>query len=236
MKHQHAELSCLSCATRQKSVFCRAEQESLEHIDSQKNCVTFKKGNMIFHEGGFPMGLYCINAGKVKLAQLGSEGKEQIVRFAKEGDVLGYRSLLAGDRYSATAVALEDTRVCFIPRDSFLGVVATDNKLSLEVMKQLAQDLKNAQEKITILAQKPVRERMAETLLFIKETFGYEEDGMTLSVALSREEIANLTGTATETAIRLLSDFKHEHILELSGKKIKVLNLNELVKIANLYD
>ncbi|QQR98326.1 MAG: Crp/Fnr family transcriptional regulator [Sphingobacteriales bacterium] len=103
------------------------------------------------------------------------------------------------------------------------------------MMKLLSDELRKAEEKITHLAQKPVRERMAETILFLKETYGIDNEE-NINVSLSREEIANIVGTATETAIRLLSEFNKENMIELSGKKIKILNTNKLVRVANLYD
>lgn len=235
--HLHTtENHCSTCSTRQKSVFCKLNEESLEQIDQFKHCTSYKKGQTIFQEGGYPIGLFCVSKGTIKLSQTGSEGKEQIVRFAKDGDVLGYRALLCGDRYSASAIPVEDTQICFIPREVFLKATVSDGGLSMEIIRKLAEDLRAAQEKITLLAQKPVRERMAETILFMKETFGTEDDNQTLTVALSREEIANLVGTATETAIRLLSEFKQDGYIEWAGKKLRIINLAGLVKTANLYD
>lgn len=207
----------------------------MEEIEAAKICSTVKKNDTIFREGSYASGVYCINAGKIKLSMLGDEGKEQIIRMAKPGDIIGYKALLSGDRYSASAVALEDCNVCFIPREIFLAILQKDAALSFEMMKILSNELKNAEGKITHLAQKPVRERVAETILFLKETYGIDKDN-NVNVTLSREEIANLVGTATETTIRLLSEFNKDQIIELSGKKIKILNYNKLVKTANLYD
>jgi CRP/FNR family transcriptional regulator len=106
----------------------------------------------------------------------------------------------------------------------------------MQIMKLLSNDLGKAEHKITDLAQKPVRERMAEAILFLKETYGTENDGKTLNISLSREEIANVVGTATETAIRLLSEFKSDQIIELQAKKIKIINSEKLLKTANIHD
>ena len=230
---QHIE--CKHCSNRFQSVFCKTENDKMEEINAIKICSTIKKGDTIFREGSYASGVFCINTGKIKLSMFGDEGKEQIVRMAKPGDIIGYKALLSGDRYSATASALEDCNVCFIPREIFLLILQKDASLSFEMMKLLSNELKKAEEKITHLAQKPVRERVAETILFLKETYGVDAEN-NVNVTLSREEIANLVGTATETAIRLLSEFNKDHIIELSGKKIKILNLNKLVKTANLYD
>ncbi len=236
MSKKQLQPECQFCEARFKSVFCDLNDEDLNLLNLSKGCNTFKKGQLIFNEGGFPHGLFCVNSGKIKIAQSGDEGKEQIVRFAKDGDILGYRTLLSGDKYSCSATALDDTSICFIPKDTFFKLIAKNANLSMEIMKLLAHDLKNAERKITDLAQKPVRERMAEALLFLKETYGYESDNATINVSLSREEIANIAGTARETATRLLSEFKDDGIVELVGKKIKILNHQKLVKTANVFD
>lgn len=225
---------CHTCGSRHKSIFCHLEFEELASFNESKSCMSFKKGQTIFSEGGYPLGIFCVNSGKVKLSHSGQDGKEQIIHMAKEGDVLGYRALLSTERYNATAVALDDTNVCFVPRDTFFKVLKSSQGLSLEIIKLLATELRRAVNTITDLAQKPVRERTAEALLFLKETYGFEEDGATIDVVLSREDIANLVGTATETAIRLLSEFKQDKIVELTGKKIKILDMAKLIKTANV--
>ncbi|MFN8259891.1 MAG: Crp/Fnr family transcriptional regulator [Chitinophagales bacterium] len=235
MKPTFEHVDCKHCSNRFNSVFCKTEHDKMAEIEAVKICSTIKKGETIFREGAYASGVYCINAGKIKLAMMGDEGKEQIVRMAKPGDIIGYKALLSGDRYSSTATALEDCNVCFIPKEIFLVILQKDASLSFEMMKVLSDELKKAEEKITHLAQKPVRERVAETILFLKETYGLDEQNH-VNVALTREEIANLVGTATETAIRLLSEFNKDHIIELSGKKIKILDQHKLVKTANLYD
>ncbi len=229
-------IDCDNCDSREKSIFCELKGESLGIINTSKTCNYFKKGQIIFSEGFQPMALYCINSGKVKLVQLGDNGREQIVRLKKEGDILGYRALLSGEKYFATAIALEDCSICSIPKEQFFKVLENETSLALQLMKLLSQNLGKAEHKITDLAQKPVRERMAEAILFLKETYGTEEDGKTLNVVLTREEIANLVGTATETAIRLLSEFKSDSIIELQLKKIKILDYPKLVKTAHIID
>lgn len=236
-KHKHTfHQDCATCGARHKSIFCHLEIEELAAFDEMKSCMSYKKGQVIFNEGGHPLGLFCVNDGKVKLEYTGSDGKEQIVRMAKGGDVLGYRALLSSERYNASAIALDDTDLCFIPKDAFFTVLKTNPGLSLEIIKMLSVELRKAEKSITDLAQKPVRERMAEALLFLKETYGFEEDGQTIDVVLSREDIANLVGTATETAIRLLSEFKKDNIVEPVGKKIKIVDTDKLIKTANVYN
>jgi CRP-like cAMP-binding protein len=229
-------ITCNQCESKLTSVLAKAKPEHLEEINIQKVCNIYKRGQTIFNEGSQPFGVYCISSGKIKLSHIGDDGKEQITRLLKAGDIIGYRALLSGDRYGGSAIALEDTHVCFIPKELFLSILKNDAALAFELMKLLSDELHRAELQLTHLAQKPVRERLAETLLFIKDTYGYEADDITLNVRFSREEIANLVGTATESTIRLLSEFKRDGIVELDGKKIKILKLKELARTANLQD
>jgi CRP/FNR family transcriptional regulator len=227
---------CDACDSRLKNVFCNLTDAQLKELDVEKACNFYKKGQLIFFEGNKPQGLFCINAGKVKIFQTGIEGKEQILRLAKEGDILGYRALISGGTYSASSMAMEDSSICMVPRKTFFDLLQSNSELSTRIMQLLSQDLKLAEHRITELAQKPVRERMAETILMLKEFYGYEADNKTINALISREDIANITGTATETAIRVLSDFRNERMIDLKAKKIRILNTNMLLKAANVFD
>ena len=167
---------------------------------------------------------------------MGSDGKDQIIRLAKEGDIIGYRSLLSSDRYNASAIALEDCAMCFLPKEMFLQIMMKDSNLVMEMFKLLSEDLKNSDNQMTHIAQNPVRERVAEAILFVKETYGYEADGRTISAVISREDLANIVGTATESAIRMLSDLNKEGVIKLVGKKIRINDLAKLKRIANIND
>jgi CRP-like cAMP-binding protein len=228
--------SCETCAARLSNVFCTLTDDQAHDMSIDKSSSHYRKGQLIFFEGNRPSGLYCIRKGKIKVYQIGSGNREQIIRLAKEGDILGYRSLISGEVYNASAEAIEDSEICFINRKSFFDLLQENSDLSTKVMQLLSHDLKSAESRMTGLAQKPVRERLAETLLTLKEFYGHEQDNATINATLTREDIANIVGTATETAIRLLSDFKNEKIIELVGKKIKILNHEKLVKIANVYN
>jgi CRP-like cAMP-binding protein len=227
---------CTYCTARANSVFEVLNHDQLADLSLHKSCAVYKKGQYIFNENGFPHALYCINKGKVKLNTIGIDGKEQILRLAKEGDVIGYRSLIANERYHCSAVAIEDSSICVIDRNYFWTTINENPKLLFQVIKKMSSDLKAAEEHIVSLSQKNVRERMAEALLFFKATFGFESDGKTLNVVLTREEIADYVGTSTESAIRLLSEFNQDKIIQLEGKKIKILDLQKLIKTANVND
>lgn len=235
MKRAAEKTLCESCPNRYESVFDNLPKEQLQDIDREKVCYVFKKGESIFNEGGMPHGVYCIKYGKVKLYKTGTEGKAQIIRFAKEGDVIGYRSLLSGEKFNATAACLEETMVCFIPKAALLEAISNHTCLAMNLMKAACHELGEASNIITNLAQKSIRERLAEVLLILKENFGVDKDD-TLNVVLSREEISSMVGTATESTIRLLSDFNKDGLIELTGKKIRLINIPGLVKTGKVQD
>ncbi len=229
-------ISCESCKARFQSVFCKLTDEDLTDLSVAKHCNYYQKGDTIFFEGNQPQGLYCINNGRVKVYQSGYDGKEQIIRLAKAGDIMGYRALISGDSYSSSATVIEDSKVCLIPREVFYDLLSNNSDISKRVMQLLASELKEAQHTITDLAQKPVIERLAEALLMLKEYYGYDKDENSLNITITREEIANIVGTATETTIRLLSELRKQGIIELDGKTISILKSDALIKLANLYD
>jgi CRP-like cAMP-binding protein len=226
---------CSSCSAFSGSSLKSLSNCEIENFEASKSCSVFKKGQIILHEGNRTQGVYCIHKGKVKISRMGPEGKDQIIRFAKDGDLLGYRSLLSGESLSASMVALEDTQVCFMPKNLMFEFIETNPRFSLDLMKLACHDLGEAGRLITNMAQKNVRERLAEILLMLKNIFGEDEEGY-LNVSLTREEYANMVGTATETVIRLLSDFKSNDIIDAKGRKMRILKHLELVKIGNVYD
>lgn len=235
MKTQFEQPLCVECRSRLGNVFCSLTSIQAVEMSAEKNCSLYKKGQIIFNEGNKPNGMYCINKGKIKLFQTGEEGKEQILRLAKEGDIIGYRSLISGEAYSGTAAVMEDATVCFIPKNTFFNFLQTNAELSSSMMQLLSHDLKDAENRVTAIAQKPVRERMADAILMLNEFYGTDNEGA-ISVAISREDIANIVGTATETTIRILSDFKSEKLIEPVGKKIKIINRPGLLKAAHIFD
>lgn len=236
MKKEYFQVGCDTCNVRMHSVFHVLDGDQSKALSAQKSCAVYKKGQYIFNEGGIPSGLFCVNSGKIKLSVTGYDGKEQILRLAKSGDILGYRALISNERYHSAAIALEDTSICIIDKNYFFSQLEQNPKLMLEVARKMSSDLKKAEEHIVSLSQKNVRERLAEALLFLKATYGLQNDKSTINVKLSREEIADYVGTSTESCIRLLSEFNHDGIIELNGKSIQIKNLPLLIKTANIED
>lgn len=225
---------CKDCSVN-NSCFQHLTAEELNAIEAEKGCSVFKKGQVIMAEGSKPSGVFCLNRGKVKYTRLGSEGRDHIIRLGKEGDLIGYRSVLANESLSASIITLEETHTCFIPKSVLFGFIKQNNGFSLSLMQQACHDLGESGKMITNLAQKNVRQRLAEVLLMLRAKFGVNEDGF-LDVKLSREEYANMVGTATETLIRLLSDFKQEGLIESKVKMIRVAQPEKLANIAQLND
>jgi CRP-like cAMP-binding protein len=223
------------CLSHQKSTFSDLSNDAKDELSRLKTCVSFRKGQVIIHEGARPQGVYCIHNGKVKLYTMGTEGKEQIIRFITNGELIGYRSLLSDEAISASATALEDTFACYIPKSSFFKVIEDNPKFSLKLLKMSCHELGEAGKMITSLAQKNVKERLAEILLILRATFGEDEEGY-LNISLTREEIANMVGTATESVIRLISELKKEGYISSKGKRIAVADRSALQQIANIFE
>jgi CRP-like cAMP-binding protein len=196
----------------------------------------FKKGEHVFEEGNHANGLFCILTGKVKISRLGEGGKEQIVRLAGSRDVIGYRALLAGESYRASATALEETTVGFVPRTTFFNILNSNPEMSMGMMKLLSQDLDQSETKRIDIATKTVRERLAEVLLLLKKTYGITNDEKTLDINISRDDLAGMVGAATEVLIRQLAKFKEEGLIETKGRKIRLLDTDALLRVSKLND
>lgn len=235
MKRTIEKTYCNTCPTRSKSLFNNLPVSEIEELDQSKTCQAFKKGEVIFHEGGIPHGVYCVKYGKIKIYKTGIEGRDQIIKFAQEGDMLGYRSLLSNEKYNGTASCLEESVLCFIPKENILKMVSQNSCLAINIMKAACHELGEASNIITNLAQKSIQERLAEVLLILQTNFGLDSE-KAIQVILTREEIASMVGTATESVIRLLSEFHKQGLIDLDGKKIRLLNIPELIETAKLKD
>jgi len=225
---------CDKCVIRDLNSLHSITPEELKNIDKKKKTKHFKKGEAVFTEGNPLKGVYCLKNGKCKLSKLAPNGKEQIVRFIKKGEIVGHRSVISNSVAHLTVTALEDMDVCFIPKNEILELFKNNSDFSMEITKSICDDLDEANASIANMAQKNVRERLADSLLFFEKIFGVDSEGY-ISVALTREEIANAIGTATESTIRLLSEFKKEGYILLHGKRIKLENKTKLQHLTEGY-
>jgi CRP-like cAMP-binding protein len=222
---------CEQCIVREFSSLKALNKEELLKIANCKTSYTIKKGEPIFEEGESVNGIFCIKDGVCKLSKLSANGKDHIVKLVKPGELLGQRSMISDEPANLSAIALEDMEVCFIPKAEIMGFFDNNNQFSMNVMKNICGDLKESDDHMVSMAQKTVKERLAETLIYLEENFGKNEDG-SLHIQLSREELAGMIGTATESCIRLLSDFKKLGLIELIGKKIVLKDITKLKKLA----
>jgi CRP/FNR family transcriptional regulator, polysaccharide utilization system transcription regulator len=217
--------------SRSAFLFHELLKKDMQNADGRK---FFKKGETIFEENNHANGLFCVISGKVKIVRLGESGKEQIVRLAGKLDVIGYRALLADENYHGSAIALEDTMVGFIPKKIFFEILTSSPEMSMQMMRLLSQDLDHSEIKRVDIATKTVKERVAELLLLLKETYGVMEDGATLDIKLSRDDLAAMIGAAKEVVIRALAQLKEEHLIESRGREIKLVDIRGLIRIAKL--
>ena len=227
------QLNCDSCINRSHPLFRHLNEEELQDISFNKVTETYKRGSIIYQEGTRMKGFFCAQSGIVKIYKTGFDGKEQIIRFAKPGDIIGYRSVISSEPACTTTEVLEDCVLCQIPTEILLDLVKTNGNFAVELMKLTCKELGEANAYITDIAQKTVKERLAEILLHLQDEFGEDQQGI-LNISLTREELSNIVGTATESIIRLLSEFKNDRLIELNGRKIKILDLPGLKYIANI--
>jgi CRP/FNR family transcriptional regulator, polysaccharide utilization system transcription regulator len=222
---------CEQCIVRQFSSLKALTKDELLKMANCKTTYTIKKGEPIFEEGEITNGVFCIKDGVCKMTKLSANGKDQIVKLVKPGELLGQRSMISDEPANLSAVALEDMEVCFVPKNEILQFFNQNNQFSMNMMKTICGDLKDADDHMVSMAQKSVKERLAETLLYLEETFGNNEDG-SLRIQLSREELAGMIGTATESCIRLLSELNKNGLVDLNGKKITIKNKSQLKKMS----
>ncbi len=194
----------------------------------------YKKNETIYCEGETPTHMLCLLSGKVKIYKDGVGGRSQIIRVIKPVEYFAYRAYFSGGNFVTAAAAFETSVICHIPMDIINRMVSENNKLAMFFIHQLATDLGIADERTVNLTQKHIRGRLAESLLFLKDCYGVEEDGCTLSIYLSREDLANLSNMTTSNAIRTLSNFSTENLIIIDGRKIKIINEDKLKKISKI--
>lgn len=231
---KYKDINCDNCFISKASVFNVLSDEEKEVLRRSHSCSFYKKGEVIYKEGDKPTGLICLSEGKVKIFKEGVGGREQIVRMAKPVGFIGYRALFASENYIASAIAIEDSVVCNIEKKALFEMLKVNHEFSSNIIKSLATELGFSNSRTVTLTQKHIRGRLAESLLFLIDTYGFEDDGKTIKVYLSREDIANLSNMTTSNAIRTLSTFASEDVIKLDGRKISVNDLSVLNKISEM--
>jgi len=234
MKQQELPIPyCNKCAFETGSLFRFLSSEEIDLLNFEKEYRQHKRGDVLYKEGSRISGFFCIHNGIIKVFKTGLDGKEQIIRFAKAGEIIAYRSVLSNEVACTSAKVIEDASVCFIPSEILISFVKRNSNYAHELLKLACHELGEANSFITDIAQKTVRERLAEILLLLINDFYLDEQNY-LQISLTREELANIVGTATESVIRLLSEFKADGLVDLNGRRIKILNKKGLEKISNV--
>jgi CRP/FNR family transcriptional regulator len=229
-------LPCDLCGSRKHSLFSALPEAQLCAISESKNLTSHRRGQILYYEGTKPLGIFCVNAGVIKVYKTASNGKEQILYLAKQGDFLGYSALLGEENYTNSAMIIENAKICFIPRETFLGSMMKNAEFFKRITKQLCHELGVMEEKLTDASQKSIRERLAFLLLQLANTYGVDGGGyQRIDLLLTREELAGMVGTATESVIRLLSEFKKDGLIELEGKKIFLKDKKGLARLSDFY-
>jgi CRP-like cAMP-binding protein/CheY-like chemotaxis protein len=206
--------------------------EMLEKIKENRSVNRYKKKQIIYNEGNHPLRLYYVMKGKVKAYKTNDDGKELIIGLYNEGDFLGYIPLLEGGNYKETAEALEETELAVIPKDEFEDLTNNNREVMHKFIQLLANNISVREEQLLGLAYNSLRKKVAEALVYLYKKFNPENRDNFL-IDLSRENLATIAGTAKESLIRTLSDFKDEHLIDINGGDIKILNLK---KLENMYN
>ncbi|MDR1887292.1 MAG: Crp/Fnr family transcriptional regulator [Prevotellaceae bacterium] len=209
-------------------------QKEKEQIAGHSSCIFLPKGQMVFREGETPNHLECLISGQVKVFKEGIAGRDWIARMVNSAQLLGYRALFGEENYNVSAQTIQDSIICRIDKDTIFSILKKNSNLMFEIMKILARELGFVHAKTITLTQKHIRGRLAEALLFLEQTYGMEDDSQTLKVKLSREDLANLSNMTTANAIRTLSAFSLEKLVELDGRKIKLLDRHSLEHISQI--
>lgn len=227
-------ISCESCLHKNHFLFRHLSGDEMERVEAEKHAEYHRRGTVLYNEGNRINGFYCIQSGIIKVYKTGVDGKEQIILFARKGEIIGFRSVLSKEHACTSAQVIEDAVTCYIPGEILFQLVKSNGNFSLELMQLTCRELGYANAYLTDIAQRTVRERLAETLLHLKEDFGLDEE-LVLQISLTREELANIVGTATESVIRLLSEFRQDGLIDLNGRKIRLLNIQGLQKACGVY-
>jgi CRP/FNR family transcriptional regulator, polysaccharide utilization system transcription regulator len=205
--------------------------EEFHNLSRTGNTRHLRKKDIVFSEGSYPNSLYLIVKGKVKTFKTNEDGKELITDVHTDGAYLGYLALLENSSYTESAVALEDTEIVQIPKEDFNSLIFNNREIAKKFIAILSSNLKENEERLLKLAYNSVRKRVAESLVMLNER--YQKNNGTHPISISREDLSNIVGTATESVIRTLSDFKDEKLISINKGEISILDLEKLVKMRN---
>ena len=222
------------CLEDLSSLFKGLHSRDKEVIARNHITETVKKGDFIYREGEKSKGLICLVSGKYKIYRIGAGGREQILKLIKPSELAGYMNLFQNTTWNDSAVAIEDSVVCILEKQSLINILKHNSDFSFKLLKLIAEEHQFAQNRIISLTQKHVRGRLVETLLMLSEIYGFEQDGKTINASLSRDDIAHHSNMTTSNAIRTLSNLASEGKIELKRRKIRLLDVPALEMISKV--
>jgi CRP-like cAMP-binding protein len=219
---------------RRQSILSNLPKEDLNLLHLEDAGHIYKKGETIFREGTVPAGIFYLKSGKAKKYKIDKEGREQIIYVANSGELIGYHAVLSDDRYTDSAATLEESVISFISKSDFLQAIEQSAVLSKRLLKTLSHEFTVFANSLALFAQRSVKERLALQLVVLREKYKRDfQEGMLVEINMSREDLANIVGTARENVVRILTEFKEEGVLETRGRKIVIRDVKRLVQIAN---
>lgn len=210
------------------------DEKQKASVMSQVEVRHYRKGDMIHHEGATPTHMMMLVSGKIKIYKEGVGQRQQIIRLLKPFDFFSYRAVVGGGGYNSSAEAIEQCTVYQVNKECFIDLLKNNNQFCFLVMQRMAGDLGTQEAKTVNLTQKHIRGRLAEALLTLRHNYGTDEDGATISMYMSREDLASMSNMTTSNAIRTLSQFAQEGIISVDGRKIKILDDSELMKVSRI--
>jgi len=219
---------------KSQSILADLPKEDMLLLTAHQSINVYSKAEIIFREGSYPSGIFFIISGMAKKYKVDKEGKEQIIYVANAGELIGYHAILEEERYPDSAAALEETKVGFIPKEDFLEVLQRSAILNRRLLKTLSHEFAVLVNSITLFAHRPVRERVAIQLVVLREKYKVDfQPGMSVEINMSRDDLASLVGAARENVLRALAELKEEGIIATKGRKIVVMDILRLLKVAN---
>ena len=217
-----------------KSCFmCRlCLKDWLPAIAAQKQNISIKKGQHIFREGELVKGIYFIYSGNVKVHKKWDNEKDLIIRFAKAGEILGHTGLGDDSNYLVSATALEPVVVCYIGMDFFESTLQVNNNLTYKLMRFMANELQESEKRVRNLVHMPVKGRIAQALINLKNQFGVNQDG-SIGIELTRQDLSSFAGASYETLFKVMNEFADERLVKTTGKSIRIINEPQLKKLTD---
>jgi CRP-like cAMP-binding protein len=227
-------ISMSTCPNKEECIFLGATEDQLQDIEERGIPNTYKKNQAIFLQGNTPYGVFCLHSGSVKIEINDGNGHESIVRLVANGELFGHRAIFGNKAYRASAIALENSNVIYFEKDFIFKVIKSNPEISFKLLENLSQLAGLAEESVVSISHKNVRERLAGLLITLKASYGVKDAiGFRLEIKLTREDMASMIGTSTETVARLFTEFKEVGILIQEGKLIIIINEKKLIEFAN---